>query len=338
MTFTAMSRGRFSKPAIATSPDHCVNGARTCLLAAAISTRTAAHLFVSSALPAFSSSALQKVAAVPTSEPCPLLENFRLSFRHWLTSHLRCRTWLRRNFAVRNRRTETPMAAQGRERRCNRRICNDRAQCGSDAANIDTSALREGDEWVLVGDKTYISNGGIAGLLCDVCTNRRRRRRPRLVGVHRSRGKGGHYAAHRTYCTPSLARLKYDHVRVAASAILGEPGEGFRIAMETLNLFRVTVGAAALGFARRALDEALSYATARRLGNGKLADNAVTQAKLADMALALDASALLSTAPPGSRTSAGSTTAAQRQWPKLHATEAAQQVIDAAVQMTAARA
>src|SRR5690606_2325588 len=90
-----------------------------------------------------------------------------------------------------------------------------------------------------------------------------------------------------------LARLRYDKVRIPADAIVGEPGEGFRVGMETLNLFRVTVGAAALGFARRALDEALTFASNRRLGSGKLSDNAVTQAKLADMATAIDASALL---------------------------------------------
>jgi acyl-CoA dehydrogenase len=107
--------------------------------------------------------------------------------------------------------------------------------------------------------------------------------------------------------------------------------------METLNLFRVTVGAAALGFARRALDEALSFAKGRRLGSGTLADNAVTQARLADMALLIDASALLIYRAAwqqdvgGSGTSADSRRAAAMA--KLHATEAAQQVIDAAVQL-----
>src|SRR4029079_15273859 len=90
-----------------------------------------------------------------------------------------------------------------------------------------------------------------------------------------------------------LARLRYDTVRIPADAIVGEPGEGFRIGMETLNLFRVTVGAAALGFARCALAEAVAFAQGRGLGTGILADNAVTQEKLADMALVIDASALL---------------------------------------------
>jgi acyl-CoA dehydrogenase len=134
-----------------------------------------------------------------------------------------------------------------------------------------------------------------------------------------------------------LARLIYDNVRVPADAIIGEPGEGFRIGMETLNLFRVTVGAAALGFAKRALDEALKFATSRRLGSGTLADNAVTQAKLADMALAIDATALLIYRAAwqqdvgGVDGGFGNRRAAAMA--KLHATESAQQVIDAAVQM-----
>src|SRR5207342_3180405 len=165
--------------------------------------------------------------------------------------------------------------------------------CGSDAANMSTSAMRDGNEWVLVGEKTYISNGGIADFY--------------VTFARTGEGEGARGLS--AFIVPAdavtvaerievvaphpLTRLTYDNVRIPADAIIGEPGEGFRIGMETLNLFRVTVGAAALGFARRALDEALRFATNRRLGGGLLADNAVTQAKLADMALAVDASALL---------------------------------------------
>ena len=130
-----------------------------------------------------------------------------------------------------------------------------------------------------------------------------------------------------------LARLKYDNVRIPADAIVGEPGEGFRVGMETLNLFRVTVGAAALGFARRALDEALAFASNRRLGSGKLADNAVTQAKLADMATAIDASALLIYRAAWQQDVGGTDHRRAAAMAKLDATESAQQVIDAAVQM-----
>src|SRR5205085_6798612 len=146
---------------------------------------------------------------------------------------------------------------------------------------------------VLVGEKTYISNGGIADFY--------------VTFARTGEGEGARGLS--AFIVPAeavtvveridviaphpLARLQYDNVHLRADAIIGEPGEGFRIGMETLNLFRVTVGAAALGFARRSVDEALNFARNRRLGSGTLADNAVTQEKLADMALLNDASALL---------------------------------------------
>jgi acyl-CoA dehydrogenase len=210
-------------------------------------------------------------------------------------------------------------------------------ECGSDAANMATSAMKEGNEWVLVGDKTYISNGGIADFY--------------VTFARTGEGEGARGLS--AFIVPAdavavaerieviaphpLARLSYDNVRIPADAIIGEPGEGFRIAMETLNLFRVTVGAAALGFARRALDEALAFAKSRRLGSGTLADNAVTQARLADMALAVDASALLiyraawQQDEGGADGGLGNRRAAAMA--KLNATERAQAVIDAAVQM-----
>jgi acyl-CoA dehydrogenase len=210
-------------------------------------------------------------------------------------------------------------------------------ECGSDAANMSTSAMRDGNEWVLVGEKSYISNGGIADFY--------------VTFARTGEGEGGRGLS--AFIVPAqavavaerieviaphpLARLTYDNVRIPADAIIGEPGEGFRIGMETLNLFRVTVGAAALGLARRALDEALGYAKSRRLGSGTLADNAVTQAKLADMALLIDASALLIARAAWQQdeggVDGGSGNRRAAAMAKLHATESAQQVIDAAVQM-----
>ncbi len=135
-------------------------------------------------------------------------------------------------------------------------------ECGSDAANMQTSAMRDGNEWVLVGEKTLHLQRRHRRFLRDLRAHRRRRRRARAFGVHRPGGRGRRVAERIEVIAPHpLARLKYDNVRIPADAIIGEPGEGFRIGMETLNLFRVTVGAAALGFARRALDEALSFAT-----------------------------------------------------------------------------
>jgi len=206
-------------------------------------------------------------------------------------------------------------------------------ECGSDAANMQTSAMRDGNEWVLVGEKTYISNGGIADFYVTFART----------------GEGEGAKGLSAFIVPAdaveiaerieviaphpLARLKYDNVRIPADAIIGEPGEGFRIGMETLNLFRVTVGAAALGFARRALEEALRFAKGRRLGSGTLADNAVTQEKLADMALMIDASALLVYRAAWQQDVGGVDNRRAAAMAKLHATESAQQVIDAAVQL-----
>ena len=212
-------------------------------------------------------------------------------------------------------------------------------ECGSDAANIQTSAMRERNEWVLVGDKTLISNGGIADFYVTFARTGEGEGAKGLSAFIVPADAPGLSVEERieVIAPHPLARMKYDKVRVPADAIIGEPGEGFRIGMETLNLFRVTVGAAALGLARRALDEAIAFATGRRLGSGTLADNAVTQAKLADMATSVDASALLIYRAAWQQDigSSGGGTDNRRAaaMAKLHATESAQNVIDAAVQM-----
>jgi acyl-CoA dehydrogenase len=208
-------------------------------------------------------------------------------------------------------------------------------ECGSDAANIAASAMLDGNEWVIVGEKTYISNGGIADFYVTFArTGEGEGARGLSAFVVPADAAGLSVAERIEVVAPHpLARLTYDNVRIPADAIIGEPGEGFRIGMETLTLFRVTVGAAALGFARRALDEALTYATNRRLGSGMLADNAVTQAKLADMALAIDASALLIYRAAWQQDVGGTDNRRAAAMAKLHATESAQAVVDAAVQM-----
>jgi acyl-CoA dehydrogenase len=206
---------------------------------------------------------------------------------------------------------------------------------GSDAANMQTSAMRDGNEWVLVGEKTYISNGGIADFYVTFArTGEGEGARGLSAFIVCADSEGLSVAERIEVVAPHpLARLKYDNVRIPADAIIGEGGEGFRIGMETLNLFRVTVGAAALGFARRALDEAIAFAKDRRLGSGTLADNAVTQEKLADMALLVDASALLIYRAAWQQDEGGVDNRRAAAMAKLHATEAAQTVIDAAVQM-----
>jgi acyl-CoA dehydrogenase len=212
-------------------------------------------------------------------------------------------------------------------------------ECGSDAANIATSAMRDGNEWVLVGEKTLISNGGIADFyLTFARTGEGEGARGLSAFIVPADAEGLSVEERIEVIAPHpLARLKYDNVRIPADAIVGEAGEGFRIGMETLNLFRVTVGAAALGFARRALDEALGWAKERRLGTATLADNAVTQEKLADMALLNDASALLVYRAAWQQDVGGPEGATSNRraaaMAKLHATEAGSRVIDMAVQM-----
>jgi acyl-CoA dehydrogenase len=208
-------------------------------------------------------------------------------------------------------------------------------ECGSDAANVATSAMRDGDEWVLVGEKTYISNGGIADFYLTFARTGEGEGSRGLSAFIVSGDAPGLTVEERieVVAPHPLARLKYDNVRIPADAIVGEAGEGFRVGMETLNLFRVTVGAAALGLARRAFDEALTFATGRRLGSGTLADNAVTQAKLADMATAIDASALLVYRAAWQQDQGGTDNRRAAAMAKLFATESAQKVIDGAVQL-----
>lgn len=205
---------------------------------------------------------------------------------------------------------------------------------GSDAANIACRAERDGDDWVITGEKSYISNGTIA----DVITLYAR------TGGDGSRGlsafilpmpsEGLSVAERIEVIAPHpLARLKLDGVRLPASAMIGEEGQGFAIAMQTLNLFRVTVGAAALGFAQRALDETLSFVTTRKLGNATLADNAVTQERLAEMALAIDRSALLVARAAWQQDVRPNDNRRAAAMAKLDATEEAQKVIDMAVQL-----
>jgi acyl-CoA dehydrogenase len=205
---------------------------------------------------------------------------------------------------------------------------------GSDAANIVTSAANCDGGWDLTGEKTYISNGGIADFYVTFARSGGEGSRGLSAFIVPANSPGLTVEERIEVIAPHpLARLKYDDVRLPPDALIGEPGEGFRIAMETLNLFRVTVGAAALGMAGRALVEAVDFASKRRLGQGTLADNAVTQAKLADMALALDASALLIARAAWQQDERSRDNRRAAAMAKLNATEKAQAIIDAAVQM-----
>ena len=130
-----------------------------------------------------------------------------------------------------------------------------------------------------------------------------------------------------------MATLQFDECVVPEDALLGRAGEGFKVAMATLDIFRPTVGAAALGMARRAMDEAVTRARTRRFGDGTLADLAVTQSKLGDMATEIDAAALLVYRAAWARDVSGKRITKEAAMAKMFATEAAQRVIDAAVQI-----
>ncbi|MCY7279841.1 MAG: acyl-CoA dehydrogenase family protein [Sphingomonas bacterium] len=217
---------------------------------------------------------------------------------------------------------------------------------GSDAANIATTAIRHpgtgstagADDYVINGEKTYISNGAIADVITLFARTGEADGARGISAFILPGDTAGLEVAERieAIAPHPLARLTLTDVRLPASAMLGNPGEGFKVAMQTLTLFRVTVGAAALGFARRALDEAIAFSTSRKLGNGTLADNAVTQASLAEMALAIDASALLIARAAWAQDKpeiAGDDNRRAAAMAKLHATEQAQKVIDMAVQL-----
>lgn len=208
-------------------------------------------------------------------------------------------------------------------------------EAGSDVASMATAARRDGDGWVLDGEKTWISNGGIAG---HYVTFARTGEGPGTKGLSAfivpAEAPGLHTAERIETTAPHpLATLRYDNCRVPGSALLGQPGGGFRIAMAVLDVFRSTVGAAALGLARRALDEALRHARARRLFGAPLSDMPVTQAALADMAVEVDAAALLVYRAAWAKDAGAERVTREASMAKLFATEAAQRVVDRAVQI-----
>jgi acyl-CoA dehydrogenase len=205
---------------------------------------------------------------------------------------------------------------------------------GSDVANLQCAAHVDGTHAVLEGEKTWISNGGIADFYVVFC---RTGEAPGPRGISAfivdADTPGFEIAERIDVIAPHpLARLRFRNCRIPLSQRIGAPGEGFKVAMRTLDVFRTSVAAAALGFARRALDEALQRATTRRMFNQTLADFQLTQAKLAQMATTIDSAALLVYRAAWLRDQ-GRTVTKEAAMAKLAATEGAQQVIVAAVQM-----
>lgn len=206
---------------------------------------------------------------------------------------------------------------------------------GSDVAAMETTAAEADGGYAVNGAKTYISNGGIADFYVLFA---RTGEAPGAKGVSAfivDAGTEGLDDSERiqVIAPHPLATLKFANMRLPASVLLGERSRGFAHAMATLDLFRTTVGAAALGFARRALDEATARALSRKLGGGTLADNAIVQAMLAEMVLDVDASALLVYRSAWVRDVEGRRNSREAALAKLHATDSAQKVIDKAVQI-----
>jgi alkylation response protein AidB-like acyl-CoA dehydrogenase len=205
---------------------------------------------------------------------------------------------------------------------------------GSDVAAMQCTAKVEDGFAILNGCKTWISNGGIADFYLVFA---RSGEAPGARGISAfivdADTPGLSIAERIEVIAPHpLATLRFTDCRVPLSQRIGAPGEGFKVAMRTLDVFRTSVAAASLGFARRAFDEALQRATSRKMFNQTLADFQLTQAKLAQMATTIDASALLTYRAAWLRDQ-GQTVTKEAAMAKMTATEGAQQVIDAAVQI-----
>jgi len=205
---------------------------------------------------------------------------------------------------------------------------------GSDVASLSLEARREGGGYVLNGEKTYISNGGIASFYVVYARTGEPGTRGISAFLVPADTPGLTVAERIEVIAPHpLARLTFEDCRIPASALIGEENAGFKYAMGTLDVFRSTVAAAALGFARRAMDEARSRAQSRKLFGATLADMPVVQSQLAEMAIDIDASALLIYRGAWMKDSGVSRISREAAMSKYFATETAQATIDKAVQI-----
>jgi len=207
---------------------------------------------------------------------------------------------------------------------------------GSDVAALALTATPDGDGHVrLDGEKTWISNGGIADHYVVFARTGEGPGAKGLSAFMVEADTPGLTIAERieVIAPHPLATLRFERCRVPVSARIGGPGEGFRVAMATLDVFRSTVAAAALGLARRALDEALGRASSRRLFGAPLSDLQLIQGALAEMATAVDASALLVYRAAWAKDRGAWRVTREAAMAKMHATESAQVVIDRAVQI-----
>ena len=208
-------------------------------------------------------------------------------------------------------------------------------QSGSDVANSTMTATEDGNDFVLNGEKTWISNGGIADVYTLFARTGEAPGARGLSAFILPNGLPGFEIVERleTIAPHPLATLRFTDCRIPKSALLGERGDGFKIAMSVLDVFRSTVAAAALGFARRALDEALNRVSTRQVMGTQLFDRQMVQGHIADMALDVDAAALLVYRAAWTKDSGAPRVTREAAMAKLFATDQAQQVIDKAVQL-----
>ena len=212
------------------------------------------------------------------------------------------------------------------------------ADAGSDVAAMRTAARRDGGDVVLDGAKTWISNAGIADQYVIFARWPEAGAKGYVAVIVPADARGLRVSERIATVAPHpLGTLELDGCRVPASHVIGEPGKGLRVALGTLDVFRTTVAAAALGFARRALDEALAWSTRRETFGQRLSEFQLTQARLAEMALAIDASALLVYRAAWTRDTGAPRVTREAAMAKLFATESAQRVIDDAVQLLGGR-
>lgn len=210
---------------------------------------------------------------------------------------------------------------------------------GSDVAAMSTSAVEEDDCYILNGEKTWISNAGIADFYTVFA---RTGEAPGARGIScfivEATTPGFSVAEKIDLVAPHpLGRITFDNCRIPKDNLVGERGRGFGLAMATLDVFRSTVAAAALGMARRAMDETLTHVNQRELFGGVLADLQLVQGKISDMAVGIDTSALLVYRSAWTKDCVAERVTREAAMAKLHATESAQQTIDAAVQLQGAR-
>lgn len=209
-------------------------------------------------------------------------------------------------------------------------------EAGSDVASIKTTARRDGETYVIDGRKRFISNAGIADFYTVfVRTGSRDDGRPTLSAfVVGSKMQGFDVVERTELISPHpIGEIAFNECRVPAEDMVGNEGDGFRLAMETLDTFRASVGAAACGMARRALDESVRYASTRKQFGRLLCEHQLVQEKLADMATELDAARLLVYRAAYTRDTSDARVTREASEAKLFATEAAGRIIDSAVQI-----